>query len=179
MSQAGRTVSEMGPEIVLVSPVESESLALRQIFVDSQTSVHWFPTCQAALAFLWEHSLGVVISSARLADGCWKDLLNALSQIPHSPNLIVSSRLADNKLWAEVLNLGGYDLLLSPFEPEEVQRVSSAAWRAWQHRPGETSLPRDVAGSAADSRLARKPVQAAMRSPNEKGAKRSTKGIPN
>jgi DNA-binding NtrC family response regulator len=152
---------ETGQEIVFISPVESESLALRRIFAGSQTSVHWFPTCKAALAFLREHPLGVVISNVRVPDGCWKELLNALSQFPHSPNLIVWSSLADHRLWAEVLNLGGYDVLLSPFEPEEVQRVSDAAWREWQHRPRETSLPRNGARSAADSRLAHDPAQAA------------------
>jgi DNA-binding response OmpR family regulator len=28
-----------------------------------------------------------------------------------------------NKLWAEVLNLGGYDVLSKPFDPVEVRRV--------------------------------------------------------
>ena len=44
------------------------------------------------------------------------------------PQLIVADRLADDALWAEVLNLGGYDLLMTPFEPEEVWRVVSMAW---------------------------------------------------
>ena len=44
------------------------------------------------------------------------------------PQLIVADRLADDALWAEVLNLGGYDLLMTPFEPEEVLRVVSMAW---------------------------------------------------
>jgi len=39
------------------------------------------------------------------------------------PLLIVASRLADERLWAEVLNLGGYDVLLKPFEPAELRRV--------------------------------------------------------
>jgi hypothetical protein len=47
------------------------------------------------------------------------------------PNLIVSSRLADDRLWAEVLNLGGYDVLARPFNRVEVIRVVQAAWRAW------------------------------------------------
>lgn len=43
------------------------------------------------------------------------------------PKLIVASRLADERLWAEVLNLGGYDLLVKPFVADEVQRVVSLA----------------------------------------------------
>jgi DNA-binding response OmpR family regulator len=36
------------------------------------------------------------------------------------PLLIVSSRLADEHLWAEALNLGVFDVLAKPFQSEEV-----------------------------------------------------------
>ena len=36
------------------------------------------------------------------------------------PRFVVSSRLADDHVWAEVLNLGGYDVLCTPFEAREV-----------------------------------------------------------
>jgi DNA-binding response OmpR family regulator len=39
------------------------------------------------------------------------------------PYLIITSRLADDYMWAEVLNLGAYDLLVKPFDPMEVYRV--------------------------------------------------------
>ena len=54
------------------------------------------------------------------------------ASLPAPPNLILFSRLADESLWAKVLNLGGFDLLMTPFEPEEVLRVSFAAWSRWE-----------------------------------------------
>jgi FixJ family two-component response regulator len=48
--------------------------------------------------------------------------------------LIVTSGLADAHLWAEVLNLGGYDVLAKPFDDQEVQRVVAGAWRQQQNR---------------------------------------------
>jgi FixJ family two-component response regulator len=39
------------------------------------------------------------------------------------------SRHADERLWAEVLNLGGYDLLAKPLEGDEVSRVVEMACR--------------------------------------------------
>jgi DNA-binding NtrC family response regulator len=65
----------------------------------------------------------VVISDQRLADGDWRDLLSDLQKEREGLPLIVSSRLADDRLWAEVLNLGGYDLLMKPFSATEVARV--------------------------------------------------------
>jgi DNA-binding response OmpR family regulator len=50
------------------------------------------------------------------------------------PDLIVASRLADEYLWAEVLNLGGYDVLAKPFNAEEVRRVVGLACEHHQER---------------------------------------------
>jgi hypothetical protein len=44
--------------------------------------------------------------------------------------LVVASRLADERLWAEVLNLGGHDVLAMPFDAHEVRRVMESAVRA-------------------------------------------------
>ena len=50
---------------------------------------------------------GVVMCDAELPDGSWKTALNELASKAVPMPLIVASRLADDKLWAEVLNLGG------------------------------------------------------------------------
>ena len=47
--------------------------------------------------------------------------------------LIVGDRLADERLWAKVLNLGGYDLLAKPFNAKEVLHVVSTACRRTEH----------------------------------------------
>ncbi len=76
---------------------------------------------------------GVVLSETRFADGhCWRDLLKEIQRLEFPPMLIVTDRLADERLWSEVLSLGGYDLLLKPFEPQEVLHVVKSAWRSWQ-----------------------------------------------
>jgi len=75
------------------------------------------------------HRPVVVICDDALADGDWRDLLADLTRNEGSPPLIVSSRCADDRLWAEVLNLGGYDLIEKPFTPMEVRRVVNMAAR--------------------------------------------------
>jgi DNA-binding response OmpR family regulator len=42
--------------------------------------------------------------------------------------LIVTSRFADDYLWSEVLNFGGYDVLSKPFSEEEVRHVFASVW---------------------------------------------------
>ena len=48
------------------------------------------------------------------------------------PLQIVTSRLANDRLWAEALNLGAYDVLARPFDAAEVLRSVGMAWRRWQ-----------------------------------------------
>jgi DNA-binding response OmpR family regulator len=76
-----------------------------------------------------EHA--VVICERELADGNWYDLLECALKLDRPPLLLVMSKQADERLWSEVLNLGGYDVLLKPFDRSEVTRVVSMAWRQW------------------------------------------------
>ena len=96
-----------------------------------------FPSCGPALAglpadngTLIDSSISVVICEALLPDGDWKDVLACMGQTKTSSVLVVTSKIADESLWAEVLNLGGYDVLAQPLDREEVTRVVSSAVRA-------------------------------------------------
>jgi DNA-binding NtrC family response regulator len=74
-------------------------------------------------------SYSAVICERNLTGGCWKDVLVELEDYNPSPPLIVTSRHADNRLWAEVLNLGGYDVLVTPFDELEVVHMLTQAAR--------------------------------------------------
>jgi DNA-binding response OmpR family regulator len=69
----------------------------------------------------------VILCERDLPDGNWKVLFEQVRNLGHGPRFIVASRLADESLWAEVLNSGGYDVLATPFDAEEVSRVVSYA----------------------------------------------------
>jgi len=88
---------------------------------------------------------GVVICDGRLPDGhLWKDLLSEMANMEDPPPLIVADRLADDRLWAEVLNLGAYDLLAKPFHGEEVWHAVTAACRCHE---GQQALARQRNGT--------------------------------
>ena len=93
----------------------------------------WKLTCACtrseAQTFLQNNPVGVVIAERDLPDGSWRAMLEDLSQQADPPRLVVTARLADDALWAEVLNMGGYDVLAQPLDAEEVTRVMGAAVR--------------------------------------------------
>lgn len=68
------------------------------------------------------------------SSGNWRRLLEEFRELPEPPYLIVTSRLADDRLWSEALNLGAYDVLAKPFDRSEVVRVLTMAWMRWNAR---------------------------------------------
>lgn len=119
---------------VAVSPNANNRAALRDIFREAQWTLHEVPCLREVLLLLRRRPVDLIITERDLDDGSWRDVLDALKGIPACPPLIVTSRLADEYLWAEVLNEGGFDVLAQPFEREEVIRVISAATRRMQNQ---------------------------------------------
>ena len=46
----------------------------------------------------------------------------------HAPASSLLRAWLNSALWAEDLNLGAYDVLVQPFDPDEVYRVILLAW---------------------------------------------------
>jgi hypothetical protein len=64
----------------------------------------------------------------------WPVVLQKIVRLPDPPLLIVTSRLADERLWAEALNLGAWDVLAKPLDRQEVSRVLNTVWLQWNGR---------------------------------------------
>lgn len=81
----------------------------------------------------------------------WQQMLDRMENLPAPPYLIVTSRLADDRLWSEALHLGAYDVLAKPFAAAEVVRVLRGAWLRWQEQHGHRNRPigREVLASAS------------------------------
>lgn len=118
--------------LVSISPFEEDHAFLQNIFDHSQWQFHAVRCAREALAVARKKLVAVVICEEHLPDGNWRGMLAELTSLPHAPLLIVTARLADDRLWAEVLNLGAYDLLMKPFDRIEVVRVVNLAWRHWK-----------------------------------------------
>ena len=115
-------------------PSERDLRSLRSILERSNWTLHTATTVAEAMRQAKQNVTPVILCECELPDGNWKDLLQAFADSDEPPQLVVTSRLADCDLWAEVLNLGGFDVLSKPFNAAEVFRVLSAAWRHWYDR---------------------------------------------
>jgi CheY-like chemotaxis protein len=124
--------------ILSIGPIDGHQTALAKILEEAQWPAG--PTANGSVAFCSPgetvsqvHQAGIPIV---LCDGeCgWREILDEFRALPDPPFLIVTSRLADDRLWSEALNLGAYDVLAKPYDPDEVLRVLDLAWIRWVER---------------------------------------------
>ena len=85
----------------------------------------------STLAVLKRQAIFVLLCDRDLLPGKWTDVMGHVTAMPNAPLLIVTSRLADDRLWAEALNLGAWDVLEKPFHVTEVIRSIRPAWQHW------------------------------------------------
>jgi DNA-binding response OmpR family regulator len=112
--------------VLFISPVRPDQAALRRILCRRHRAIP-AATCRHALRLLNQARVPIVLCDGTLPDGTWLDILNAIAASDNPPLLIVTSRNADDRLWAEVLNLGGFDVLAKPFIDSEVLHVLRTA----------------------------------------------------
>lgn len=64
-----------------------------------RTLVQRSHTLDAALTTLHRTQIPVVVFERNLSPGSWADMVEPITALPKSPQLIVTSRLADDHLW--------------------------------------------------------------------------------
>ena len=116
--------------IALVISSEDDHLAdLRNIFHWCDWKLHSVPSIEDAVSSFVDRLPAVLMCDDQLVDGDWRMVLRAIGNVDYASPVIVTSRVADNRMWAEVLNLGGYDLLAKPYVTSEVIHTVTSAWR--------------------------------------------------
>jgi len=119
--------------VLALIPGERDRRVLDAILSRSIWKLRFASSLRDAREKLGQNGFGAVITDADLP-GRWKDIVAVTQRMTPSPPVIVVSQVGEERLWAEVLNLGGFDVLLKPFDPTEVLRIVSMAGRNWRDR---------------------------------------------
>ena len=135
------TTSEFSVCALLLGEHEEGRRLLHEVFRDAGWLLLEASDREKALECIDSQPVQVVIASCDAGGWSWKKLLDNLRRRKHPPQLIVTSRTADEQLWSEVLNCGGYDVLPQPFQRDEIERVVASARRHYDrpHRASQRS----------------------------------------
>src|SRR5262245_36171259 len=127
--------SEHAVSALAVGEYDADRVLLHEVFRCSGWRLFEAHDRRRALECLERNPVQVVIAESGGRNWNWRKVLSDLRRLPIPPQLVVTSRTADDSLWAEVLNVGGYDVLAQPFERDEVERVIASARRHFDVRP--------------------------------------------
>jgi DNA-binding response OmpR family regulator len=133
-SEDTQAVFRRAVNVLLISPCEEDHRLVREILKQSNWQPHSAHTQREAFDFLRENVAPVAICEGELPDGDWREVLAQFEHMQCPPLLVVTSRMADEYLWSEVLNLGGYNVLAKPLNTKELFHVAGTAWMAWKQR---------------------------------------------
>ena len=145
------STSEMYPtvKVLSVTTLDDDQAYLGKIFdrwlsavcpncrwnLDTRSSV------ESAIPVLERDEVAILLCDSDGKSNTWREMLSRCESLKRPPCLIVTSRSADERLWAEALNLGAYDVLAKPFDKTEVNRIVRSACLRWSNRkPASTAL---------------------------------------
>lgn len=114
---------------LLVGAYETDRPLVHDIFRSRAWRLFEARDRRRALECLEKNPVQVVVAESQIADWNWRRILADLRHLTPVPQLVVTSRTADDYLWAEVLNVGGFDVLAQPLDRDEVERVIASAHR--------------------------------------------------
>ncbi len=127
--QCSGTLGETRRGILLVAPFDEHLISLLRILGHTRWDILWHTNLEDALASFTEEHVDVVICDRELPDGDWKHVVRRVRTLNNAPAAIVTSLAWDDRLWADVRNQGGYDVLMKPYDGEEVLRTIALAER--------------------------------------------------
>ena len=142
--------------VLSFSPAENDHAVLEQAFRESSLTLYPncrlalqpSPTIAAAVAALREHRIPIVLCDRDGQPDAWREIHQASRDLAAPPCVIVTSQLADDREWTELLNAGAFDLLAKPFDKSNVIRIIHSAWVHWQSRYGLTEAAEQSGESA-------------------------------
>lgn len=120
---------------LLVGEYDTDRFVIQEVFERFSWKLFEARDRRRAMHCLENNPVKVVIAKSDVPDWNWLGVLNDLRRLAKPPELIVTSRTADESLWAEVLNVGGYDVMAQPLERYEVERVIASAHRHFNYKP--------------------------------------------
>jgi DNA-binding NtrC family response regulator len=112
---------------------QTQQAEVQRVVVGSEWSILPVRTLHEAMCALAQWKLPLVLCEPRFPGGDWRDLLSHLNSQKGAPKLVLVAP-HDTTLAAELMNLGGYDVLEKPLDRAECLHVFASARRNW-HGP--------------------------------------------
>ncbi|MGH9469607.1 MAG: response regulator [Terriglobia bacterium] len=113
---------------LLVSSDPGPSEALQRALQHQSVETRRVRTCTEAKEVIdRETRPDVIFSDTTVTDGTWADVLRMARKDNVKAEVVVVSRIADTKLYIDVMERGGFDFIAPPFSEADLAHVVQSA----------------------------------------------------
>lgn len=140
--RAGAAVADDTIRVVAITESAADGRTLRAIGTDAGWAVTVVPTAGAAAAVLDGQPPQIVICDRDLPDENWRDVMARFAPLPQVACVLLASTVSDEYLWDEVIQFRGYDVVVKPFDADQLRRTVKFAWswRRWSTGADEPAV---------------------------------------
>jgi DNA-binding NtrC family response regulator len=133
VARVPRTASHPGvTDLLLISPGESDRLLLQKAVPATQWHLTHVHTCEEALAVMASVLVPVVICDEKAAAGDWRQAVKCVITSPHPAPILLASDAYDWRVWVDLIEHGGFDVVAKPFDGVDVQGKLQRAFKHWK-----------------------------------------------
>lgn len=129
--QGNRSASTPIVRIVALVVSDYDRKLLESISGRSQWAVHFVGTYDETCTALNQLNPPVILCDRDLLGADWRDIIRKLAAVPHCACVVLLSNVVDDRLWNEVIRMGGYDVLSKPLREDDAVRAVKMAWSYW------------------------------------------------
>ena len=124
------------PEVRILAlvPVEMRERIRRQLAPLGVTIDFISRAAEVSHLALGQTSYQVALLPAALPDNGWWSLWGQIALLNPRPEILVYAHTASFQLWSDVLEVGGYDVIVEPLDDKELQSAVSRAARSFAER---------------------------------------------
>lgn len=139
-----------GGSALIMSPDERDHTFLRAA-LPANWRILGARNFSEGVSLLRAQPVALVVAECDLGECSWAELLDEIRAVDWSPapRLIGISRRADERLWADMLSRGAYDLLLKPLHHSEVSWVIRQGFLDWKGEHERTAAVRLSTGAGS------------------------------
>lgn len=115
--------------VLVASTCREDAAWFEVVLGEAGWQFHCAHRIEDAVAFIRKRGTIVLVAEPGLPAGNWKAMLARLIEEGHPSALVVVSHEADERLWSQVLRLGGLEGLPKPFRDDDTTRTLALAWQ--------------------------------------------------
>ena len=115
--------------VLVVMPNPPDRAAFAGIAAHAHWEVRMASTRESAEEILKHHPADVIVCDRDVKPAGWREAMEALAAQSPESRFILSTPANDDKLWLEVIERGGYDVVSTPLHQDRVIRAINQAAR--------------------------------------------------